>query len=108
MPTIQEVLTEIRDAAWINQHALQLILDEAKGHYEAIRLWEESSVKKDVLRQLSSTITAYTNAQREAMVMYETATEALQSFSATPVPPPPPYPDIETAGGVAQWSARDW
>lgn len=108
MATQQEVLTEIRDAAHINQHALQLILEEAQGHYNALRLWNDSSVKLQTLNQLASTIQSYRNAQREAADLRDAANEALQSYSEDPVPPPPDYPDIDTAGGVAQWSARDW
>lgn len=108
MPTTQETITTIRDAAHINEHALGLILAEAQTVYEAIRLWPDSSNKQSVLRQLADTISAYKTARREAADMESVATEALQSFSSAPVPAPPAYPDIGTAGGVAQWSQRDW
>lgn len=108
MPTQLETITAIRDAAHINQHALALILTEAEGEFEALRLWPDSSNKAALLRQLADTIGAYRVAQREAVDMRAVANEALQSFSSTPVSAPPAYPDIPSAGGVAQWSARDW
>lgn len=108
MATQEEILTTIRDAAHINQHALSLIQAEAEEEYEALRLWPDSSVKKQVLAQLATTISAYRTAQREAVDLRDAANEALQSYSEDPVPAPPAYPDIPTAGGVAQWSERDW
>jgi hypothetical protein len=108
VPTTQETITTIRDAAHINAHALGLILDEAQEQFDAIRLWPDSSNKQSLLRQLATTISAYTAAKREATDMEATADEALQSFSSDPVPAPPDYPDIPSAGGVAQWSRRDW
>ncbi|MES2903280.1 MAG: hypothetical protein V4696_03765 [Pseudomonadota bacterium] len=108
MPTIQESLTTIRDAAHINAHALELIATEAEEFYETIRTWPDSSVKRDMLAQLATTITAFRTAQREANDLKTVSQEGLQSSSNDPVPLPPPYPDIPSAGGTAQWSVRDW
>ncbi len=108
MPTIQETVTAMRDAAHINANAIGLILTEAEGQFEAIRLWADSSVKRTLLNQLSNVIIAYRNAKLAAERMKSEANEALQSYTTGDVPQPPAYPEIPTAGGVAQWSQRDW
>lgn len=108
MPTIQDTLTTIRDASHINAHALDLIADEADGQFQAIRAWPDSSIKRDLLEQLADVITVYRSAAIQARKLETVGQNGLQSMSSDPVAGPPAYPDIPTAGGVAQWSARDW
>lgn len=108
MATVEETLSFIRDATHINQHALALIHEEARETFATVRLWPDSDLKKSILSDLASVITSYDRAQQLSVGLRDKAQQALQTMSADPVPPPPDYPDIETAGGVAQWSQRDW
>lgn len=107
MPTQQEVTQTLRDGAHINAHALDLIADEAEENFDALRLWPDSPSKRALLAALADVRSAYRNAEQMSLKLKAAADEALTVYGGTPVPPPD-YSDVPTAGGVAQWSRRDW
>jgi hypothetical protein len=89
MPTTTDELIAVRDAAHLNQHALDLVAAQAQGQFDAIRLWDTSPAKESALLHLGRTITGYRNAQREAAALRDDVNESLAALCAV-FPPRPP------------------
>jgi hypothetical protein len=106
--TQAETITTIRNASHLNAYAMSLVRGEAQEQFDALRTWPNSGARRDLMQQLANVITSLDVAIRAELAMRGVADESLQSLSSAPVPGPPPNEEILTAGGIAQWSRRDW
>jgi hypothetical protein len=101
MPTVTDELTAVRDAAHLNQHALDLVAAQAQDQFDSISAWPDSSAKQSALLHIGRTLTGYRNAQREALALRDDVSESLTALGAD-VPPLP------VTTGDPQWSVQDW
>ncbi len=101
MSEISDALTQVRDAAHIDQGALLAIKNQLEGEYQTMRTWPDSTTKNRVIRQVTTVISGYDNAQREALELRDMITGELDVILDGDVPALP-------TGDGDDWSVEEW
>lgn len=103
MTELADALQQLRDDAHLNQGALAAVCAQAQIKFDAVRTWPDSTMKRELLRQLAPTITAYRTAQRDALALRDKSAAALAGMTNGPAPELPASNMATVAWSVSAW-----